>query len=52
MTVGLSVEIMALRDYHYRRLDDMQKGAYVAFKSALLAHKKRITIFHIDNLSL
>lgn len=41
---------MSLRDYHYRRLNDMQKGAYDVYKGALLARKKRITIDFIPNI--
>lgn len=41
---------MSLRNYFYKRLDDTQKGAYTAFKSALLAHRKRITINYIPNI--
>lgn len=41
---------MSLRDYHYRRLDDMQNGAYTFLKSALIAHKKRIVIDFIPNI--
>lgn len=41
---------MSLRNYFYKRLDDTQKGAYTELKSALLAHRKRITINYIPNI--
>ena len=41
---------MSLHDYFYRRLDDIQKGAYTALKSALLAHRKRITLNYFPNI--
>ncbi len=41
---------MPLYNFYFRRLDKMQQGAYNTFKSALIAHKRKITFEFIPNI--